>query len=55
LQQLETALAKTGSEPLNPILHSLNLKSLNQVNNLETLQNIVRALESRTDLLAREA
>jgi hypothetical protein len=55
LDQLETALAKTGSEPLNPILHSLNLKSLNQVNNLETLQNIVLALESRTDLLAREA
>jgi hypothetical protein len=55
LQQLDTALAKTGSEPLNAVLHSLNLKSLNQVNSLETLQKILRALESRTDLLAREA
>lgn len=50
LQQLETALGKTGSEPLSAILRSLNLKSLNQVNNLETLQKIVLALESRTDL-----
>jgi hypothetical protein len=50
LQRLDTALAKTGSEPLSAILHSLNLKSLNQVNNLETLQKIVLALESRTDL-----
>jgi hypothetical protein len=55
LQQLETALAKTGSGPLKSILYSLNLKSLNYVNNLETLQDIVRALESRTGLLAREA
>jgi hypothetical protein len=55
LQQLETALAKTGSEPLNVILRSLNVRSLNHVNDLETLQKIVRALESRTDLLAREA
>src|SRR6266851_979094 len=47
LQRLETALGKTGSEPLSAILHSLNLKSLNQVNNLETLQKIVFALESR--------
>jgi hypothetical protein len=55
LQHLETALAKTGSEPLNVILRSLNVRSLNHVNDLETLQKIVRALESRTDLLAREA
>ncbi len=55
LQQLETALAKTGSEPLSAILHSLNLKSLNQVTNLETLQQIVFALESRTDPSANKA
>jgi hypothetical protein len=55
LQQLEKALVKTGSGPLKSILYSLNLKSLNYVNNLETLQDIVRALESRTDLLVREA
>lgn len=55
LQQLETALARTGSEALSAILHSFNLKSLNQVNNLETLQKIVFALESKTEPSAHKA
>ncbi len=55
LQRLERALAETGTEPLSAILHDLNFKSLNQVNNLETLQKIALALESRTDPSANKA
>jgi hypothetical protein len=38
---------KTGAEPLIAILRSVNLKSLEQVANLETLKQIVLALEAK--------
>jgi hypothetical protein len=47
LRRLDAALDKTGAEPLIEILRSVNLKSLEQVPNLETLQNIVLALEAK--------
>jgi hypothetical protein len=50
LQRLAAALEKTGAEPLAGILHSVNLRSLNEVSNLETLQKIVLALETKAGL-----
>jgi hypothetical protein len=47
LRRLDAAFAQTGPEPLAAILHSLNLKSLHQVNNLKTLQKILFALEAK--------
>jgi hypothetical protein len=47
LRRLDAALEKTGAEPLIAILRSVNLKSLDQVANLETLKNIVLALEAK--------
>jgi hypothetical protein len=47
LRRLDAALDKTGAEPLIAILRSVNLKSLDQVANLETLKNIVLALEAK--------
>jgi hypothetical protein len=47
LHRLAAAVDKTGAEPLIAILRSVNLKSLDQVANLETLQNIVLALEAK--------
>jgi hypothetical protein len=49
LQRLSGALEKTGSEPLAAILRSVNLRSLNEVSNLETLQKIVFALEEKPE------
>ena len=48
LRRLEAALERTGREPLDVILRSLNLKSLDRVDNLETLHKIVTALEEQT-------
>ena len=47
LRRLDAALDKTGPEPLAAMLRSLNLTSLDQVENLKTLQNIVLALEAK--------
>jgi hypothetical protein len=38
---------------LAAILCSVNLKSLDQVDNLETLQKVVVALEAKADLASR--
>lgn len=46
LKRLETALDKTGPAPLATILRSHQLTSLDRVENLETLNKIVLALES---------
>jgi hypothetical protein len=45
LRRLEAALNKVGPEALIPILRSLRLNSLAQVNNLETLKRVVHELE----------
>lgn len=50
LRRLDAAIDKTGTEPLAAVLHSLNVKSLGQVDNLETLQEIVLALEGKAGL-----
>jgi hypothetical protein len=47
LRRLDAALDKTGAEPLIAFLRSVNLKSLEQVANLATLENIVLALEAK--------
>jgi hypothetical protein len=47
LHRLAAAVDKTGAEPLIAILRSVNLKSLDQVANLEILKNIVLALEAK--------
>jgi len=51
LRRLQAAVDKTGSEPLVAILKSLNVKSPDNVDNLQTLQKIILALEEE----AREA
>jgi hypothetical protein len=45
LQRLETALAVTGPEALDPIFSRLKVRSLDRVDNLETLKEIVLGLE----------
>ena len=52
LRRLETAIDKIGPEPLVPILHSLKLNSLEQVDNLKTLHEIVVAMEAKAGLRA---
>ena len=47
LRRLDAALDKTGSEPLAAMLRSLNLNSLDQIDNLDTLQKIVLELEAK--------
>jgi hypothetical protein len=47
LKRLEAVLDRTGPEPLATILRSLNLNSLNRVESLDTLHEIVLALEAR--------
>ncbi|MGB8131663.1 MAG: Rad52/Rad22 family DNA repair protein [Candidatus Angelobacter sp.] len=53
LSRLDAAVDKTGPYQLAAILRSMNLKSLDQVDNLETLQKIVVALEAKADLASR--
>jgi hypothetical protein len=53
LNRLDAALDKTGPYQLAAILHSVNLKSLDQVDNLETLHKVVVALEAKVDLASR--
>jgi hypothetical protein len=44
-RRLNAALDRVGPEPLTQILRYLNLQSLNQVDKLQALHQIVRALE----------
>ncbi len=46
LRRLQVALDRTGPTALNSVLQSLQLKSLDQVDNLETLKQVVLALEA---------
>lgn len=46
LQRLQSALARVGTEPLARILSSLRVVSLERVDSLETLKQIVLALEA---------
>jgi hypothetical protein len=43
----------TGPEAIDPILRSLKLRSLDQVDNLETLKQIVLALEEAAGRVKR--
>jgi hypothetical protein len=47
LTRLDAALDRIGPESLSPILDSLGLRSLDQVDNLDTLQKIVLAMEDK--------
>jgi len=47
LRRLETSLDKIGLEPLVPILRSLKLNSLEEVDSLHTLREIVVAMETK--------
>jgi len=49
LRRLQVALDRTGPNILQPILNSMKLKSLDQVDNLETLREIVLTLEEKAD------
>ncbi len=47
LRRLQAALGQTGPEPLATLLQSLNVRSLEHVESLDTLQKIVLSLESK--------
>ena len=47
LARLDAVLDRIGPEPLGPILDSLKLRSLDQVDSLDTLQKIVLAMEAK--------
>jgi hypothetical protein len=47
LRRLETALDKTGLEPLAAILQAMGVKSMNHLDNLESLHKIVLAVEAK--------
>jgi hypothetical protein len=51
LNRLKAALEKTGQEPLRAILRSVNINSLDRVENLDTLHKIVLALEAKAALI----
>jgi hypothetical protein len=46
LDRLKSVLEKVGADPLAKILHSMGILSLDRVNNLDTLKQIVLALEA---------
>jgi len=48
-RRLEAAREKTGSEAMNEILKSLGIRSLANLNDLETLQQLVLRLEEKAD------
>lgn len=50
LTRLDASLDRIGPEPLGPILDSLGLRSLDQVDNLDTLQKIVLAIEAKAQV-----
>jgi hypothetical protein len=47
LRRIEAALEKTGLEPLASILQSIGVKSMNHLDNVESLRRIVLALEAK--------
>ena len=47
LRRLEAALDRTGLEPLASVLQSMGVKSMNHLNNLESLHKIVLAVEAK--------
>jgi hypothetical protein len=47
LQRLQSILGRIGPDALGPVLSSLQLKSLEQIDNLDTLQRTVLALEAK--------
>jgi hypothetical protein len=49
LRRLDAALDKVGPEPLTQVLRSLKLQSRSQVDNLQTLHQIVLALEAAAE------
>lgn len=53
LTRLDAALDKIGPESLGPILDSLGLKSLEQVDNLDALHKIVLAMEAKVETRPR--
>ena len=53
LRRLDDAVSLTGPEAINPILRSLKLRSLHQVDSLETLKQIVLALEETAGRVKR--
>jgi hypothetical protein len=53
LRRLEAALDRTGLEPLASILQSMDVKSMNHLNNLEALHKIVLALEAKAAMLSQ--
>jgi hypothetical protein len=54
LRRIEAALEKTGLEPLASILHSMGVKSMNHLDNLESLHKIVPAVEAKAAKLTQE-
>jgi Rad52/22 family double-strand break repair protein len=54
-QRVDAALEKVGTEPLIAVLKSLNIKTLEQVADLETLHKIVLALEAKAGLAPHRA
>ncbi|HEY6770203.1 MAG TPA: hypothetical protein VI386_36135 [Candidatus Sulfotelmatobacter sp.] len=50
LQRLEAALSRVGPETLVPILRSLRLNSLDQVDNLESLKRVVLEVERTAEI-----
>lgn len=50
LRRLQAAVERTGPQVLKPVLQSFQLKSLNQIESLETLKRIVVALEAKAEL-----
>jgi len=53
LRRLEAALDKTGLEPLASILHAMGVKSMNHLDNLESLHKIVLAVEAKAAMLSQ--
>jgi hypothetical protein len=53
LRRIEAALEKTGLEPLASILQSMGVKSMNHLDNLESLHKIVLAVEAKAAIVSQ--
>jgi hypothetical protein len=53
LRRLEAALDKTGLDPLASLLQAMGIKSMNHLDNLESLHKVVLALEARAGISPR--
>lgn len=53
LRRLEAALEKTGLEPLATVLQSMGVRSMNHLDNLESLHKIVLAVEAKAAMLSQ--